>query len=71
MDAVQIGGIVCLAYMAVTLWISLAKPKSLWGNPKIQGFVKLLGETGATVFVTGWGLLVGAAGVYLLVAFRQ
>lgn len=66
MSATEIGGIVCLAYMAVTLLIVGLKPRSLWGIDKIQAFVRLLGETGATLFIGGWGLLVGGVGAYLL-----
>lgn len=71
MSPFEIAGLVCLAYMAVSLVVALGKPPFLWKNTKIQGFVKLLGEPGATALVGGWGLLVGAVGVYLLVGMAS
>lgn len=66
MTPLEIAGVACLLYTASTLYIVAAKPPGLWQNGKIQGFVKLLGTGGATTFIGGWGLLVGALGGYLL-----
>jgi len=66
MTNLQILGIVCLAYCAVTLLIVGLRPAVIWKISKIQAFVSLLGETGARVFIGVWGLIVGAPGVYLL-----
>ena len=64
-----IGGITCIAYSAVTLYVAAAKPAAVWNIDKIQALVQSLGDTGATMFVGGWGLVAGGAGVYLLAAF--
>jgi len=59
-------GWICIAYCAVTLLIVGLRPKAVWNISKIQAFVSLLGETGARLFIGGWGLLVGAPGIYLV-----
>ncbi len=59
-------GVACLLYVLVTLAIVGLRPKALWEIDKIQGFISLMGETGARAFIGLWGLLVGAIGVWLL-----
>ena len=44
MSTLEIVGYVCLAYVAVSLLIAFFKPRSVWQNGKIQGFVKLFGH---------------------------
>ena len=65
MSTLQIIGIVCLLYCAVTLYIVAARPK-VWNIPKIQAFVNILGETGARVFIGAWGLVMGALGAWMV-----
>jgi len=62
----QILGVVCLAYSALTLFIAFVKPKPIWNLAKIQAFVRSFGEKGTVVFFSVWGLVVGSGGVYLL-----
>ena len=69
MPTSQILGLVCLAYCAVTLLIVAFRPPVIWKISKIQGFVSLLGENGARVFIGVWGVVVGVPGVYLLLAY--
>ena len=66
MTNLDILGIVCLVYFALCLIIAGLKPPMIWNIGKIQGFVSLLGEKGAVALIVGWGLVVGAGGVYLL-----
>lgn len=66
MSPLEIGGIACLVWSAATLFVAIAKPRSVWQLGKLQGFVKILGETGATLFVGGAGLAAGVLGAFLL-----
>jgi len=68
MTGMQIGGIACLVYTALTFYIALAKPPKIWQIAKIQAFVKSLGEKGTVIFFMGWGSVVAVIGVYLLTA---
>jgi len=67
MDILRIITYALILYGIATLYITYAKPKSIWELGKIQGFVQLLTEKGTVIFFTivGVGALVG--GVYLLV----
>lgn len=67
MENTQLIALVCLAYAAGTLLIVGVRPKLIWGISKIQAFVSLLGETGARIFIGGWGVFVGAVGVFVWV----
>ncbi len=44
--------------------IALFRPKSVWGLAKIQGFVKLLGQTGTVIFFIVWGLAAIVGGYF-------
>lgn len=66
MSPLEIGGVACLVWSVATVFVAVAKPKAIWQLDKLQGFVKILGETGATVFVGGAGLAAGVLGAWLL-----
>ncbi|MCP5097774.1 MAG: hypothetical protein GY943_19680, partial [Chloroflexi bacterium] len=51
---------------AATLLTGLLKPKLLWNNAKIQGFVTLLSEKGAMIFLVVIGALALIGGLLLL-----
>ena len=66
MDAVfWLAGFLILWGLA-TLLIALLKPQSIWGLGKIQGFVQLLGDTGAAILFSLLALIALVAGVLLL-----
>jgi hypothetical protein len=54
-------GVFCMLWAVATSYIALAKPEKMWKMGKIQGFVQMLGETGATIL-----FLVLAAGMAVL-----
>ncbi len=69
MTTVQVIGIGCIVYFVLCAIVAGFRPPMVWKIAKIQAFVSLLGETGARVLIGGVGVLTGAAGVALLVAF--
>ncbi|MBN2049751.1 MAG: hypothetical protein JW760_04850 [Spirochaetales bacterium] len=61
-------GIVMVLYMVFVLYLAITKkPAAIWNMGKIQGFVKILGETGSRIFFIIFGLAVGGFGIYFLV----
>jgi len=67
MEPLLLLAIVLVIYGLFVLVVAIFKPKAIWDMAKIQGFVKLLGETGTVVFFVIWGLaaLVGAYFSYI------
>ena len=67
MEPLLLLAIILIIYGLFVLVIAIFKPKAIWDMAKIQGFVKLLGETGTVVFFIIWGLaaLVGAYFSYI------
>lgn len=51
-----------------SLIIGLLRPAAVWNLGKIQGFVKLLGNTGTTVLLALVGAAALAGGIILLFA---
>ena len=43
------------------------KPAGIWNMGKIQGFVRVLGVTGAVIFFCVWGAAALGVGIWLLV----
>ena len=66
MNGADIGGIALLLYAVAVFWITLAKPPAIWQIGKIQGFVRILGETGTRVFFAIWGVAAAVIGVILI-----
>jgi hypothetical protein len=60
-------GIVLIVYALFVFYITFAKPPTIWGMKKIQGFVGALTETGTVIFFTVWGLAALVIGIVLLV----
>ena len=67
MEPLLLLAIVLVVYGIFVLVVAIFKPKAIWDMAKIQGIVKLLGETGTVVFFIIWGLaaLVGAYFSYI------
>jgi len=60
-------GIVMVLYMVFVVILAITrKPTAIWNMGKIQGFIKILGETGARIFFIIFALLVGGFGIYFL-----
>ena len=67
MEPLLILAIVLFAYGAFVIVITVFKPKSIWEMAKIQGFIKLLGETGTVVFFIIWALAALVGGYFALI----
>ncbi len=50
MNGMALLGIVLVAYAAVLVYITAAKPEGIWNMTKIRMFRKALGETGTAIF---------------------
>ena len=67
MNGLALLGIFLVLYGVFSAFIGITKrPQSIWGMGKIQGFVKVLGETGAVIFFTVWGAAALGVGIWLL-----
>ena len=56
--------IVLWVYAAAVIVIAIIKPKAVWDMAKIQGFVKLTGDTGTRVFFVVWALAAAVGGYF-------
>jgi ABC-type transport system involved in multi-copper enzyme maturation permease subunit len=65
MDGYLVGAIIAWVYAALVIVIAVLKPKPVWEMAKIQGFVKLLGETGTVIFFIVWALAASGLGYWL------
>lgn len=67
MEPLLLLAIILVVYGLFVLVVAIFKPKAIWSMAKIQGFVKLLGETGTVVFFIIWALaaFVGAYFSYI------
>ena len=61
-------GIFLIVYSLAVFWISFRKPAAIWKMGKIQGFVKILGESGTQVFFVIFGLAALGIGIWLTLA---
>lgn len=66
----RILGIALLVYGVFVVLLALLKPKGIWGMAKIQGFVKMLGEKGTTVFLLVFGVVALGFGVWLTFLYQ-
>lgn len=55
-----------IVYGVFVVWAAFAKPGWIWNTAKVQGFVKLLKETGTVVLFVVWGLAALGGGVAIL-----
>lgn len=58
-------GLLALAYAGMVVYIAAKKPPKLWNIPKIQMFVKMLGEQGTVIFFYVWAVLFLGLGIWL------
>jgi uncharacterized membrane protein len=54
-------------YGALVIVIAIFRPGSIWQMAKIQGFVKLMGETGTRVFFIIWAIAALVGGYFALI----
>lgn len=64
--AALIVGIFLIVWGAAAALIGLLRPARIWQLGKLQGFVKLLGETGAMILVTALGIVAIVVGILIL-----
>lgn len=62
-------GIFLIVWGAATALIAFLKPKPIWQMGKIQGFVKLLGETGTVILFLVMTVIAEGFGVWLLISY--
>ena len=62
----QILAILLILWGLATMAVAIFKPKKLWQNAKIQGFVQLITETGSVVFFIIVGLIAIGFGLWIL-----
>ncbi|NND84883.1 MAG: hypothetical protein HKN46_07005 [Acidimicrobiia bacterium] len=55
-----------VVYGVFVLWSAFAKPAWVWNTGKVQGFVKLLKETGTVILFVVFGLAALIGGVAIL-----
>lgn len=68
MNGLALLGLFLILYGVFCIVLGLTKkPQGVWKMGKIQGFVKVLGETGAVIFFTIWGAAALGVGIWLLV----
>ena len=66
MDWLLVLAIFLIVYGLAVLAIAWLKPAAIWNLAKIQGFVKVLTETGTVIFFYIWGIAAIVVGVVLL-----
>jgi hypothetical protein len=66
MDWILVLAIFLIVYGLAVLAIAWLKPPAIWNMGKIQGFVKLLTETGTVIFFYVWGIAALIVGIVLL-----
>jgi len=59
-------GIVLIVYALLVFFITIWKPKGIWNLGKIQGFVKMMGDTGTRIFFAFWGAAALGFGILFL-----
>lgn len=63
----KILGVVLLLYGALCLVLGISKkPAAIWDMGKIQGFRKILKDTGTQIFIGVWGGAALGIGIWLL-----
>ncbi len=68
MTGLFILGIFLILYGIFCLVIGIFKvPAGIWNMSKIEGFKKLLGETGTQIFIAVWGVIAVVGGILLIV----
>ncbi len=64
-----IGGILLTIYGIFCIIIAVIKPAKIWNMAKVEGFKKILGETGTVIFFIIWGAAATAGGIVLLLQY--
>ena len=67
MTGLIILAIILILWGVIATLIAIIKPKKLWEIGKIQGFVKLMGDTATTIMILVLGVGAIVAGVLILV----
>lgn len=68
MNGLALLGIFLVLYGVFCAFLGITKkPQGIWNMGKIQGFVKVLGETGAVIFFLVLGAAAFGVGIWLLV----
>ncbi len=66
METQQYIGIGLIAYCALAIYVTAAKPKWAWESRKVKRFLKWFGEKGTIVFFYVWSISIGGIGCWLL-----
>jgi hypothetical protein len=66
-DWLLVLAIVLWVYALAVIVIAIVKPKAVWDLAKIQGFVKLLGDTGTRIFFVIWAIAVAIGGYFAFI----
>ena len=68
MNGLALLGLFLILYGIFVVVLALTKkPAAIWNMSKIQGFVKVLGNTGTLVFFLVWAAAAFGVGIWLLV----
>lgn len=67
MEPLLLLAIILFVYGALVIVIAIFRPQSIWQMAKIQGFVKLMGETGTRVFFVIWAFAAFVGGYFSLI----
>jgi len=65
---IKLLGLLAFVYAAFVIFIAFKQPPKIWNMKKIQGFVKVLGEKGTTIFFYIWALIFVGLGVWAFIA---
>jgi hypothetical protein len=64
-----IPGIFLILWGIATILIALIKPEKLWHMGKIQGFVKIMGDTGTMILLLVVDIVALGFGIWLVTAY--
>jgi hypothetical protein len=66
-DPLLLLAIVLWVYAIAVIVIAIFRPKAVWDLAKIQGFVKLMGDTGTRAFFVVWAIAVAIGGYFAFI----
>lgn len=67
MNGMALVGLLMVVYAAFVVFIALKKPPKIWNMAKIKVFIKIMGEKGTVIFFIVFAIIVGAAGIWLMI----
>lgn len=67
MNGLALLGLLLIIYAVFVVFIAVKKPAKIWEMAKIRMFIKIMGEKGTVIFFIVFAIIVGAAGVWLLI----